>query len=45
MATKHIELSVVGQNVLDERHLEFIPNSPSARLMLRSVYGKITCRL
>jgi len=42
---KHVELSVVGQNILDKRHYEFLPTSPSPRQMERSVYGKIICRL
>lgn len=41
---KMIELNLVGQNLLDKRHAEFIPDSPSARLIERSVYGKITFR-
>lgn len=43
--TDFLELSVTGQNLLDDRHPEFIPTSPSARTMVRSVYGQITCRL
>lgn len=43
--TDFLELSVTGQNLLDDRHPEFIPSSPSARTMVRSVYGQITCRL
>ncbi len=43
--TKNIELSVVGQNILDKQHLEFIPSSPAPREIERSIYGKIVCRL
>ena len=43
--TKIIELSVVGQNLFDSKHAEFIPSSPSPREIQRSVYGKIVCRL
>lgn len=39
-----IELSVVGQNLLDKNHYEFIPSSPSPRQVERSIYGKIICR-
>ena len=41
---KNIELSIVAQNLLDKRHLEFIPTSPAPREIERSLYGKITCR-
>src|SRR5690606_20066252 len=37
-----LELNVVGQNLLDKQHPEFIPTSPSAREIQRSAYGKIT---
>jgi iron complex outermembrane recepter protein len=43
--TDQIELSLVGQNLFDERHLEFIPSSPSAREIERSVYGRIAWRM
>ncbi len=43
--TKWLQVSVVGQNLLDEEHPEFIPSSPSSRIIARSFYGKITCRL
>lgn len=43
--TRFLDLSLVGQNLLDERHTEFIPASPSPRKIPRSFYGKITCRL
>lgn len=40
---KYLEISVVGQNLLYDRHREFIASSP-IREIERSVYGKITCR-
>ena len=40
-----LDLSVSGQNLLDDRHTEFIPSSPTPRKIPRSFYGKITCRL
>ena len=40
--SKAIELNIVGQNLLDKRHPEFIPSSPSAREIERSVYGKVS---
>lgn len=39
---KSFEFNLVGQNLLDKRHPEFIPSSPSAREIQRSIYGKIT---
>lgn len=39
-----LELSLVGQNLLDERHAEFIPTSPAPREIERSVYGRIVWR-
>lgn len=41
---KIIELSVVGQNLLDSRHPEFVATTPP-REIKRSIYGKIVCRL
>jgi iron complex outermembrane receptor protein len=41
---KNIEISVVGQNLLAERHAEFIASTPP-RQIPRSVYGKIIIRL
>jgi iron complex outermembrane recepter protein len=41
---KNIEISVVGQNLLDEQHPEFIASTPP-RQIPRSVYGKIIIRL
>lgn len=40
----HLELSLVGQNLLDKRHAEFVPASPAARAIERSVYGQIAWR-
>lgn len=42
--TPVLELSVVGQNLLKGRHLEFQPSSPSPREVERRVYGKVTWR-
>jgi iron complex outermembrane receptor protein len=42
---KVVELNIVGQNLLDNRHPEFVPSSPSPREIERSLYGKIICRL
>jgi iron complex outermembrane receptor protein len=40
-ATKNLELSLVGQNLLHERHVEYgYPNS-SQEAILRSVYGEV----
>lgn len=39
-----LELNLVGQNLLDKRHIEFIPSSPSLRQLERSIYGKIIWR-
>jgi iron complex outermembrane recepter protein len=43
-ATQHLELAVVGQNLLHDEHVEFIPSSPSPRRLQRGVYGKVTWR-
>ena len=42
---KIVEINIVGQNLLNSRHIEFIPSSPSPREIKRSIYGKIICRL
>ena len=44
--TKHWEISVVGQNLLDDRHSEFAPSIiPTQRTEVqRGVYGKVTFR-
>lgn len=39
-----LELSVVGQNIGDGPHPEFIPSSPAPRQIEPAVYGKITLR-
>lgn len=38
---KYLELALVGQNLLHDNHPEFVPSSPSPRLIERSFYGKI----
>ena len=40
--TENLELAVVGQNLLDNRHLEFSSSIPTE--IQRGVYGKITWR-
>lgn len=43
--TKNLELSVVGQNLLHDQHLEYVIASPNPREEIaRSVYGKVTWR-
>jgi iron complex outermembrane receptor protein len=39
-----LELAIVGQNLLDHRHPEFVPDSPSPREIERSVYGSLAFR-
>lgn len=39
-----MELSIVGQNLLHDKHIEFIPASPEARNIERGLYGKILCQ-
>jgi iron complex outermembrane recepter protein len=39
-----LELSVVGQNLLDESHAEFQPSSAAPREIERGVYGKVAWR-
>jgi iron complex outermembrane receptor protein len=41
--TERLELAVVGQNLLDDEHQEFITSS-SARRIERGVYGKVAIR-
>jgi len=47
---KNVELSIVGRNLLDSQHPEFVflgylPNSSGGEMEVeRSLYGKITCR-
>jgi iron complex outermembrane receptor protein len=43
-ATEHVELAVVGQNLLYGERAEFNTNSPSAREVQRGIYGRITWR-
>jgi iron complex outermembrane receptor protein len=44
-ATKHIEVSIVGQNLLHDRHQEYgYPGNPATEEIVRSVYGEVTCR-
>jgi iron complex outermembrane receptor protein len=43
--SRSLEISVVGQSLVNEYHSEFIPASPSPRKLARSVYGKIICRI
>jgi iron complex outermembrane receptor protein len=38
---KVVELSIVGQNLVDSGHTEFIPDSPATKDVERSIYGKI----
>ncbi|MGH7498626.1 MAG: TonB-dependent receptor plug domain-containing protein [Gemmatimonadales bacterium] len=41
---ERLELAVVGQNLLNDDHAEFIPSGPLPRKVERGVYGKITWR-
>jgi iron complex outermembrane recepter protein len=42
-ATKNLEFSIVGQNLLHDRHQEYgYPGSPTTEEIARSVYGKVT---
>lgn len=36
------EFNLVGQNLLDDQHREFIPSAPSPRQIERGVYGRLT---
>lgn len=43
--TKNLEVSIVGQNLLHDHHLEYVIASPNPREEIeRSVYGKLTWR-
>jgi iron complex outermembrane receptor protein len=42
--SKNVELSIVGQNLLHDHHAEYGFPSPSREEIVRSVYGKVTCR-
>ncbi len=44
MPTEKIEIALVGQNLLDDRHYEFIPSSPDPRQIERSVYARMIWR-
>lgn len=44
-ATANLGLSVTGQNLVEERHQQFIPSSPSPRLLKRSIYLKAVWRI
>ena len=41
-ATKHLEFSIVGQNLLHDRHAESGYPGPSQEQIVRSIYGKVT---
>jgi iron complex outermembrane receptor protein len=42
-ATKNLQLSLVGQNLLHDHHLEYVIANPNPREeIVRSVYGKVT---
>jgi iron complex outermembrane receptor protein len=44
-ATKNLEFSIVGQNLLQSRHLEYgVPGAATTEEIARSVYAKITFR-
>ena len=43
-ATEHLELAVVGQNLLYGARPEFNTDSPSARQVQRGIYGRMTWR-
>ncbi len=44
--TKRVEISVVGQNLLNNRHTEYVISKPNPPTEIeRSIYGKIICRL
>lgn len=39
-----LEIAVVGQNLLDDQHPEFGPDTPLRKEVAQSVYGKVTWR-
>jgi iron complex outermembrane receptor protein len=41
---KNVELSIVGQNLLHDRHPEYGFPGPDREEIVRSVYGKVACR-
>jgi len=44
-ATKHIEFSIVGQNLVHAQHQEYgYPGNPATEDIVRSGYGEMTCR-
>jgi len=43
-ATKNVEISIVGQNLLHDQHAESGFAGPTQEQIVRSVYGKISCR-
>jgi iron complex outermembrane receptor protein len=44
--TRVFEFNLIGQNLLDQQHLEFIPSSSKApREIERGVFGRVICRL
>ena len=43
-ATEHLELAVIGQNLLHDQHAEFVTSGPATREVQRGVYGRITWR-
>jgi iron complex outermembrane receptor protein len=43
-ATKRLELSIVGQNLLHDHHPEYGFPSPTREEIQRSVYGKVSFR-
>jgi iron complex outermembrane receptor protein len=41
---RNLVISVIGQNLLDDRHPEFVPSSPSPREIQRGINARVTCR-
>lgn len=41
---RDFEIALVGRNLLDGRHLEFLPSSPAPRDLERNVFGRISWR-
>lgn len=41
---KKMEVNIVGQNLVNSSHTEFIPSSPQPKDVERSVYVKLVCR-
>ncbi len=42
--TENLEMAVVGRNLLDDQHPEFVPQTGPQREVENSVYGKVTLR-